>query len=979
MAAKEVIDKEARNKAESSLKQTYLLDAGAGTGKTSVLVSRVLNILLNTSTTLDRIVVITFTEKAAGELKFRIREEIDKRLTDPVIRGDPDAQKTLAKAIADIEKAPISTIHSFCASLLRERPIEAGLTPNFVVADEFADSLLFDEGWEKWLERELSAEDSENEAVTSALTSELSLKDLKEIAKKIFDNRDFLEWIEKPKEDSSDTKKILWWLKGAVEYIEKVKKEKDIVDFQDLLLKTRDLLRKNKEVRGYFIDRYDYILVDEFQDTDPLQAEIVFFLAEEKPLADHWKNCKLKPGKLFIVGDPKQSIYGFRRADIEMYNEVKFLVEKHGKIEALKQNFRTVKNITDWVNKKFHKIIEKSEYQPSYIEIIPYRDDESQTENCTVWSLPVPLSEGQNNVDAIRKKEAEVVANFINHVVDNWDIWDKRNEKWRKLDYGDITLLFLRRTGLRFFEQAFKKHRIPFISVGATTFLATIEIADVINCLKAINKPADNIAVVGALRSLFFGFSDEEIFIARQKGLDFDYTKPMPEDENVAIFKDTYELLRELLEKRNKTKTSALIMELYEKTMAPAVYLGERGGEQRIANLMKVVEKARIFENAGAFTFGEFVNYLESQQTAVEGGEEEAAIWEPGDPFVRLMTIHAAKGLEFPMVVIADHTLEGEERDNKKWKIIFDRKSKTVELILKVDQKKARSAIEEKEESKKQAEINRLLYVACTRARDYLVLPYSHEKRGEGKFTYSLFAKGEQIREIKLDELKKKAPFYAKEAPPKPLKINYCEEEFEKWKNNKRQKLQSIIRPERFRSVTSLYKGEQVSFRASAAEEKRKIGSLVHALLEAIALEPLNKDNIGEIVKLLNSDDLIDEALKRVEDLVSKALDTPIMQRALKAQALQREYPIVMEEKGTIISGRVDLVFAEEDGIVIVDYKTDEVSDREEAEQKVRDTYIIQGEFYSKIIQKAAQTLIKEVYFLFLSPSPPIAVNILQL
>lgn len=978
---KEVMDKEARERAESDLENTYLVDAGAGTGKTTVLVSRVMNILLNEKSTLDRIVVITFTEKAAGELKFRIREEIDKQLKDANAKGNQKIKETLSRAIADIEKAPISTIHSFCTSILKERPIEAGLTPNFEVADEFESAILFDEGWEEWLEAELSEEDKENEALKLAIKLELKLNDLRDIAKKIFDNRDFLWCIEDPAPDAPATRKILWWLKGAVEYIEKLANERDVVDFQDLLLKTRNLLKNKKEVRRYFIEKYDYILVDEFQDTDPLQAEIVFFLAEEKPIANDWSECKLKPGKLFLVGDPKQSIYGFRRADIEMYSEVKDIIEKQGRIEALKQNFRTVKNIIDWVNKKFGEIIKESGYQPQYIKISPYRGEESQTERTSVWFLNVPLPEDiskkEFSKDTIRKREAESVAIFINSVVNNWEVWDKKSNGWRKLGYGDIALLFLTRTGLKFFERAFKKHQIPYISVGATTFLTKTEIADVINCLKAINNPQDNIAMIGALRSSFFGFSDEEIFLARENGLDFDYTKPMPQNEHVEIFEDAYRLLNKLHKKRNETKISSLIMELYDRTMAPAVYLGEQGEEQRIGNLMKIVEMAREFENISAFTFGMFVDYIENQQYASEGGEEEAMVWEADDPFVRLMTIHGAKGLEFPLVIIADHTLEKGRGKNNKWKIIFDRKNNKVELIINAKMTKGEElTLWDEEEVKNLAEVNRLLYVACTRARDYLILPCSSQIR-QNAFTDMLVMERGQ-NEINPDELNRGTPSLPKESR-KPVTINYSAE-LEKWRAEKSEKLNKIMREDRFKSVTSLYKGEQLPpIVAPSAEEKRKIGSLVHSALEAIALEPTKKDNIRETIEALNLEGLADIALERAVEMVNKALETNLLQRALKAKALQKEYPIVMEENGAIISGRVDLAFVEDGGIVVVDYKTDEVATEEEAKRRVKDVYITQGEIYSKIIKKATKIPIKEVYFLFLHPTPPIAVNMLEI
>jgi ATP-dependent exoDNAse (exonuclease V) beta subunit len=256
-----------------------------------------------------------------------------------------------------------------------------------------------------------------------------------------------------------------------------------------------------------------------------------------------------------------------------------------------------------------------------------------------------------------------------------------------------------------------------------------------------------------------------------------------------------------------------------------------------------------------------------------------------------------------------------------------------------------------------------------------LILPYS-SRISEKEFTYLLTTKRGQ-NEINADELNRGTPSLPKESR-KPLRINYSAE-LEKWRAEKSERLNKITRENRFKSVTSLYKGEQLPpIVVPSAEEKRKIGSLVHSALEAIAMEPAKKDNIRETVEALNLEGLTETALERVVEMVNKALETPILQRALKAKALQKEYPIVMEENGTIISGRVDLAFVEGDGIVVVDYKTDEVTTEEDAKRRVKDVYITQGEIYSKIIKKATKTAIKEVYFLFLHPTPPIAVNILE-
>ncbi|NLZ27860.1 MAG: UvrD-helicase domain-containing protein, partial [Firmicutes bacterium] len=433
-----LIDRGDREKISHDFSTTFWVEAGAGTGKTTLLIKRLINLVAIEGAHLDRVVAVTFTEKAAGEIKERLREGLEQELTADL----PDRQRDrIIRALGEIEYAPIKTIHSFATSLLRERPVEAGIDPLFRVLDAEETESLCSRAWDDWFLEELDA----NRAILErALDFKFSESHLRELALLLYNHRDiveegssrdvpaltvesfmaslesefqlvtdlagscvrrddagyqqyieFADWLGanrllknddllksilflmpearnkgnkknwSPPERCTTQKKIFKYIRGAQEriksiivssiideiidwlkdylgYVEEKKREAGVLDFNDLLIKARDLLKDNIEIRGYFQKRYSHLLIDEFQDTDPLQAEIIFFLAEKEPLAVNWNEVKIIPGKLFIVGDPKQAIYRFRRADIEIYEEAKKLVMEQGKVVKIIQNFRTV-------------------------------------------------------------------------------------------------------------------------------------------------------------------------------------------------------------------------------------------------------------------------------------------------------------------------------------------------------------------------------------------------------------------------------------------------------------------------------------------------------------------------------------------------------------------------------------------------------------------------------------------------------------
>ncbi len=459
-----------RARAASDLAHSFIVEAAAGTGKTTLLVERILNLIKTGKAQPEEIVAITFTERAAAELKARLQEKIGAETA----KASGRAAEHLADALYGLERMPVTTIHAFCTSILKERPVEAGIDPNFAVADELMAGLISQETWDEWIARKM---DSDNPVLRLALRVGITLEHMHELAVTISENRDVADLL--PAEEASgphisDFMKTLkttaarlekaggfchnpddgalcliedlakhareveairtedrlhaylfgtmgipsvgrrgnagnWASKdhltevrlelGALkEQHEKVrlliahniiaslsrllldyvdsytaaKASQGLLDFHDLLLSTRDLLKQHDHVRAYFTGRYRYLLVDEFQDTDPLQAEIIFYLAgAQDGRTDKWRESEASPGKLFLVGDPKQSIYRFRRADIEMYAAAKATLGNNRHL-SIHQNFRCAESIIAAVNSIFEDLIkvpEEGNYQPEYVAL----------------------------------------------------------------------------------------------------------------------------------------------------------------------------------------------------------------------------------------------------------------------------------------------------------------------------------------------------------------------------------------------------------------------------------------------------------------------------------------------------------------------------------------------------------------------------------------------------------------------------------
>jgi ATP-dependent helicase/nuclease subunit A len=837
-----LVDAAARSSIQNDLHKTLVVEAAAGTGKTTALISRIVAVIRSGATTLDRVVAVTFTEKAAGEMKLRLRAELDRARQEA---SDPEQRAHLEHALLALEVAHINTIHGFCGDLLRERPVDAGIDPQFAVLDESAAEALLREAFRNWFERALSdpgaglrrmlrrrnwrAERStpreellracrdlveyrdfdtpwafpefEREPLLDELVSRFrTLGSFKNLALRASDplaramgefqafveeldkreagyvhRRDYYDALEaelpeflRSKErtisatgsgrlygQSLDRSAVLAErdelkqglqrfvalaeadlaahlrreLIGVVHERERLKERMGALDFVDLLSRTRDLLLSSRSVREQLQGRFTHLFIDEFQDTDPLQAEILMLLSSDSADQADYREVKSKPGKLFVVGDPKQAIYRFRRADVTLYERVKAeLLTQGAELLHLTTNFRSVPSIQAAVNTAFSQAMLASEdgSQAEYVALAEHRPELLSQPG--VVALPVPEPYGswwKPTKTAVSNSYPQAVGGFVEWLLESSG-WQVRDESGlTPIKPRHICLLFKRFQSYygdttRAYVQSLEARRIPHILVGGRSFHDREEVVALRVALEAIEWPDDELSVYAFLRGPLLAVSDEELLCFRA---DFARLIPLSGFDEEARAKhpavtDGLELLRELNLGRNRRPVADTVESLLSATRAHASLAMWPSGEQALANALAIVDLARNFDGRGGTSFRAFVEALEDQAERGQGGE--APIVEEGTEGVRLMTVHKAKGLEFPVVILCDPTAP----------------SKTTSAFRFTDATRKLSAhaicgcrpfelIENEELARRHddAELVRLSYVAATRARDLLVVP----------------------------------------------------------------------------------------------------------------------------------------------------------------------------------------------------------------------------------------------------------------
>jgi ATP-dependent helicase/nuclease subunit A len=511
---------------------------------------------------------------------------------------------------------------------------------------------------------------------------------------------------------------------GLVETYETMKARAGKLDFVDLLIRARNLIRDDARVRQFMQNRLTHIFVDEFQDTDPIQTEILMLLASDDPDQTDWRQICPQAGKLFIVGDPKQSIYRFRRADILMYQDVcRRLRSKGVGVEYLSRSFRAVRPIQHCVNAAFAPEMTGNDVtgQPAYVALEEFTPPGDQP---AVVALPVGFPYGSQRISnvSIDRCLPDTVAAYIDWLIreSGWTVRDPlASDRRVPVASQHIAILFRRFMSYgedvtRDYVRALEVRNIPHVLWGARSFHHREEVETLRAALNAIEWPDDDLWMYATLRGTLFAIPDKVLLQGFAK----------KDREPIA---SAVELIRTLHRKRNWRSAVETVNELLEATRAHAGFALRPSGTQVLTNVYRICDLARTYELTGGFSFRGFVEHLNAQAESEDSGE--APVMEEGVEGVRIMTVHAAKGLEFPIVILADMTANIAQRHPDKH-VDTDRRLCASRVLGctpwdLIDH-------EEREHACDEAEGVRVAYVAATRARDLLVVSAVGDEQRDG-------------------------------------------------------------------------------------------------------------------------------------------------------------------------------------------------------------------------------------------------------
>ena len=929
-------DHDVRMRIIDELDTSFFLEAGAGSGKTSVIVSRVVN-LIRGGLAPSQIVAITFTEKAAGELRDRIRTEL--------------AAAGELTALRDLDLAPFQTIHAFAAAILRECALDAGLDPDFRVLDQLQEDLRFAQSWWSWL----WSADAPQDALQRALELGLSLADLQIAAQQFSRNRDLagaeLDHVfpEDTPEDQRARDSALAQLTAAVRVFvaqDAAQRRRDgLLSYDDLLLEARDLLVRSAEARDQLRRRYRTILVDEFQDTDPLQAQIALLLSAD-PDTDDWTQATPGPGRLVLAGDPKQSIYRFRRADIDVYEQVRdiFLSSpQHCAVAGLTVSFRSRPRLSEWQNRVLPSILKPDadfpRAQTRWSASTPHRRDRG------VGVAVIPSNRQFDRAPEARESEALMIASLIAHMRDEASTLGQlpSADAERAPQFRDIAVLLRTRAGADIYTAALDAAGIPYHFDSGQGFYQRPEIRSIAHLLQALDDPEDEIAAIAVLKSPLIAASDQELFELRAA------LGAAPLLLHPAALPDDYEgrlraPIAQLAALRDELPRLALpelvdhVIRSSNLLFAQAVGVNAAQMRQRQGNLRMLVQRAAHFADSHDHALRPFVRWL-NQRGVRNLPESESPTTEADDDAVRMLTIHQAKGLEFPIVILPklqDWVGSGVD-------FIVDRANERVEFKLGDDRAPFRSpgylAALRRDRAYADAEARRMFYVAATRARDWLVLPSFPADSLSGRDSFHTFLDDAAPQWIVRDadpDVLVVSPRAFDAPPPPPVERSLPPHESlrETWSQWREDALRAgasaveTVTPSSIESHAAEDPGDFDNDREDQRPEEDALdplsfGSAVHDVLEVADFDDPDATR-ARAIRICRSRG-VPEA--QVLAHVQRAIESPLIRRSRGADVVHRELPLATiahdDDRTRITEGIADLVFREAGRWVLVDYKSD--------------------------------------------------------
>jgi ATP-dependent exoDNAse (exonuclease V) beta subunit len=512
------------------------------------------------------------------------------------------------------------------------------------------------------------------------------------------------------------------------------KRQAALLDFDDLLYHARDLLAGKEHVRQALAQRYPRILVDEFQDTDPLQAEILWHLCGEGAQGTPWTERKLRAGSLFVVGDPKQAIYRFRGADVDTYLAAKRAIHAQDPDAVLEivANFRSLKEIIDFANDQFRGLLSPEHGQPGFTALQPTRLPRDERPAVACFELTIgddhKNDKGKIVVDRVRREEARIIADLVSGLISTYQVWDKRLKSMRPCRAGDIALLAPTGTNLWIYERALEQHEISIASQAGKSFYTRQEVQDMIAVARAIADRRDTLALGALLRGPLVGLTEEEIAdaIIGLPPIGENHTPRLHlwTDCQVItnlVLKRALEVLQNLARKARQTTPYHLMAEAIEELNVRPILRARyrQSAERALANVEMVLEMARAYETRGLVAFADALRAnWDDTQKHIEGRPDADA------EAVSMSTMHSAKGLEWPIVIPINSPTELDETMD----FLHRRSDNTVHFKLMGSAGPDYDAVKADEKGQLQRERVRLWYVALTRACDLLLLPRQSER-----------------------------------------------------------------------------------------------------------------------------------------------------------------------------------------------------------------------------------------------------------
>jgi ATP-dependent helicase/nuclease subunit A len=1034
-------DQPTRNQIHRDLDVNMLVEAGAGSGKTTSLVGR-MHALIATGVPVERIAAVTFTKKAANELRerFQLKLETELRAAEPL----SSAWQFCDTALRDLDRAFLGTVHSFCARILREHPLEISLDPNFAEVSDNAWGELTRSFWNRWLERckrngdgaltELAALGVDTRSLYDGFRCVMQYQDvefqltetvrpigancrakvesllaralvllpseepadgwdrLMSLVRSLDYQRRMSSWdnisslctsLESIGKTSceltlkrwSDTApgkaaakalseefldlmqgdiaelltrwyehrypRVMRFLGTAASEFHRERHETGQLGFEDLLMLTAKLLREYPRVRDGLGQRYRHLLVDEFQDTDPIQAEVCFLLASDSSEGSDWRTVTPRPGGIFLVGDPKQSIYRFRRADIQVYEFAKARIRECGEVLALTSNFRSVNAIGDFINRYFESVFprEATEVQALFTQMHPARGAGADVGVSEYWVRPQT-----RYPKAIVEADSEQVASWI----------ASRVASGERVP-GDFLILTYRRKPIADYARALAKRNIPVVTAGAE-LPQEAELKELLVVLHAIADPDNNIMVVAALEGLFFGCGPADLYDAHVGGVEFKITHAP--DASDSIVAAALLQLHEWWKISQRHAADVLVERILDDTGVLCYAASQMLGDARAGALLRIVAALRSASMSGASGITDAMDRIE---LLLSEGSDDAPLRPGRADAVRVMNLHKAKGLEAPVVVLAApvppsvhpetvHIVRG-EGDAASGGVIIAWDGKTVaQPVGWAEMAKAEGEFAD-------AEGQRLLYVAATRAMDELLVSRCEMPKAKSAKEATPDTSAWSPLGAVLSEVGNVTAMVTTEAPGRRVVAHDSQYLSTTIAATHERTQKASVSSTAQQTVTESAKEQRESERAYDRPRDqgrgRAWGRAVHRCIEAAGLGRPTKSLRTFAAAVANDERLPVEHVAELQALITEIQQSDLWARLTKAGDAHFELPVMQcsddSAQALLTEGILDAVALVDGEWLVVDWKTDSVDDAEWAKRQVQ--YGKQVAVYEQILK----------------------------